>query len=266
MMQGASFALIRRPDSNPGSSAVPSCPTSEIMQRAFDPGVRRRLMRRRFGGSECSRPRSLLARLQSADCIAQCPMSRVKAEKQAHHEDLRPGMNRVSEIPAPRLEMRCCCEHCFACPGHQLSPTKSPALGRASVRSVALMAGRTSGGRATAATGSGVDMRGAAATRGHRGRCTWRAHLRVRVHRRATATADVRLRDMRGHRGPRRRCGGEAGCFMPAGHRLLRAGEGSVRAVDMRDPSLGGLRYRERWRSSAGELRLARRGCVSVPR
>jgi len=70
--------------------------------------------------------------------------------------------------------------------------------------------------------GSGVDVRGAAAHMWHRGRCTWRAHLRGCVHRRPTDTADVRLHDMRGHRGPRRRRGGEAGCFMPAGHRLQR--------------------------------------------
>jgi hypothetical protein len=121
------------------------------------------------------------------------------------------------------------------------------------------MAGRTSSGRAAANTGSGVDMRGAASTRWHRGRCTRRAHLRVRVHRRATETADVRLRDTRGHRGPGRRCGGEAGCFMPAGHRLLRAGEGSVRAVDMRDPSLGGLPT-----ANVGEALLASYGWRDV--
>ena len=106
---------------------------------------------------------------------------------------------------------------------------------------MALMARRTPSGRAAANMGSGVDVRGAAAHMWHRGRCTWRAHLRVCVHRRPTDTADVRLRDMRGHRGPRRRRGGEAGCFMPAGHRLQRPREGSVRTVHMRHSSLGGL-------------------------
>src|SRR6266851_9483171 len=114
------------------------------------------------------------------------------------------------------------------------------------------MAGRTSSRRAAANTGSGVDVRGGAATHmGHRGRCTRRAHLRVRVQR-ATATADVRLRNMRGHRGPGRRCGGEAGCLLPAGYRLLRAGEGSVRVVHMRHPSLVGLRT-----ANVGEAPLA---------
>jgi hypothetical protein len=67
-----------------------------------------------------------------------------------------------------------------------------------SVRSATLMAGRTSGGRtssgrATATTaGSGVDVGAAAATLRHRGRCAW--HLRLCVHRRATDTADIRLR------------------------------------------------------------------------
>jgi hypothetical protein len=48
----------------------------------------------RFGGSEYSRPRSLLARLQSADCIAQCPRSRVKRKNRPVMRTLRLGMNR----------------------------------------------------------------------------------------------------------------------------------------------------------------------------
>src|SRR5882757_8025937 len=106
------------------------------------------------------------------------------------------------------------------------------------------MAGRGAGG-AAATTGSCVDVSAAAAATAathvwHRGRCAWRAHLRAGVHRRTADAAGIRLRDMRRHRGPRRRCGGEAGSFMPAGHRLRRAGEGAVRAVYMRDPPLLG--------------------------
>jgi hypothetical protein len=116
------------------------------------------------------------------------------------------------------------------------------------------MAGRSASGRAAANTGSGVDARRAAATHmRHRGRCAWRAHLCASVHRRAADTADVRLRDTRRYRRPRCRRGGEAGRFMPAGHRLLRAGEGSVGAVHMRHPSLGGLRT-----ANVGETLLAR--------
>jgi hypothetical protein len=87
MMQGASFALIRRPDSNRIISGSIMPDKRDYATRLLIPASRRRLMRRRFGGSECSRPRSLLAGMRSADCIAQCPMSRVKAEKQARYED-----------------------------------------------------------------------------------------------------------------------------------------------------------------------------------
>jgi hypothetical protein len=93
-------------------------------------------------------------------------------------------------------------------------------------------------GRAAATSGSGVDVRGAAAHVGHRGR---RAHLRARVHRRPTDAADVRLCDMCRHRGAGDRRSGEPTGFRPAGHRRRHVGEGSVRAVHMRNPSSVGL-------------------------
>jgi hypothetical protein len=49
-----------------------------------------------------------------------------KAEKQARHEDLRLGMNRVSAILAPRLEMRLLLRTLFRLPSPLAVPNKKP--------------------------------------------------------------------------------------------------------------------------------------------